>query len=883
MILPERSDADAALRLRRLTDAYSTLADLQQKAMMATDAASLLREAPDILAEHNGFPVAWVGLVDAQTRLIIPQGVSGDAAAAIREEYHAAGLGISADPASPYGQGPVGQAVRQGVTVVWNRLEPDTPWSTIWQRFGLRSAAVFPMRHKNGSVIGVVACYAAIERYFDDEMVELGERIAACLVFALEKLEQECARAQIETVLRQQESNYRMLFEHNPIPMWVRAADGSRNILAVNEMALAHYGYTRQEFVALPIEDLCAGEDPIAALERDLQHGKPGELCGVRMGCLRKNDGTILDAEVSVSWMEFEGRPAWLVMARDVTEQRQLLRRYELALRCFEYTSDAIMVTDRETTILQVNPAFMRITGYSQQQAVGSKASILQSGLQPQSFYDELWRDLKTIGRFEGEIWDRRRSGEVYPAWLSISAVHDEQGQVTHYVAVFSDLSSEQAQAARIEFLAAHDTLTGLPNRTDLKKRLEVAIQQTRQDHSRLALLLLDLDRFHSINESLGNTTGDKLLQQVAGRLQESVAGHGLLFSLGGDQFVVLLQERPGGLTAQTMAARLQERLGESFQMGDEDVQIKASVGVVPYPGAAGDADGMLIQAELALQEAKKKGGNCMQLFRAEMSESVWKRFSMERDLRRALDNDEFFLVYQPQVNLQTRDLVAAEALVRWRHPERGLINPVEFIPLAEEVGLIRPLGSWVLRQACMSAKSWQLAGFRAIPVAVNVSALQFADEGLVTEVETVLQEFDLESHYLELEVTEGVLMQDMARSVSTLKKLKKLGVTLAIDDFGTGYSSLSYLTRFPLDRLKLDRSFVQDLHRKRASAEVARAVITLAHALGLEVVAEGVETMEEYDFLRQMACEYVQGYYVSKPVDKERFEADFLQLHAKE
>jgi EAL domain-containing protein (putative c-di-GMP-specific phosphodiesterase class I) len=291
----------------------------------------------------------------------------------------------------------------------------------------------------------------------------------------------------------------------------------------------------------------------------------------------------------------------------------------------------------------------------------------------------------------------------------------------------------------------------------------------------------------------------------------------------------------------------------------------------------------MLIQAELALQEAKKKGGNCMQLFRAEMSESVWKRFSMERDLHRALDNDEFFLVYQPQVNLQTRDLVAAEALVRWRHPERGLINPGEFISLAEEVGLIRPLGSWVLRQACMSARSWQLAGFRAIPVAVNVSAVQFADEGLVTEVETVLHEFDLESHYLELEVTEGVLMQDMARSVSTLKKLKELGVTLAIDDFGTGYSSLSYLTRFPLDRLKLDRSFVQDLHRKRASAEVARAVITLAHALGLEVVAEGVETMEEYDFLRQMACEYVQGYYVSKPVDKERFEADFLQPMARD
>lgn len=879
--MPEQSAADVAARLRRLTDAYSTLAELQHKAMMATDAGTFLREAPVVLAEHNGFPVAWVGLVDYATQMVIVQGVAGEMAASFREAY--AAIGISADPASPYGQGPVGQALRTGSTVVWNELPPATPWSELWQRFNLKSVAAFPMRHKDGAIVGVVACYAAIERYFDDEMVELGERIAASLVFALEKLEQEAERAHMEALLRQQESNYRLLFEHNPIPMWVRAADGSRAILAVNEAALAQYGYTRQEFVALSIEDLCAGEDPITPLERELQHGMPGELCTACLGRLRSKDGTILEAEMSVSWMDFEGRSAWLVMARDVTEQRQLLQRYELALRCFEHTSDAIMVTDEKTMILQVNPAFTSITGYSPQQAVGSRPSMLHSGLQSRSFYENLWHELEVHGHFEGEIWDRRRSGEVYPAWLSISAVRDEQGHVTHYVAVFSDLSSEQAQAARIEFLAMHDTLTGLPNRTDLKKRLEAAIQQARQDHSRLFLLLLDLDRFRNINESLGNAAGDKLLQQVAGRLQEAVAGHGLLFSLGGDQFVVLLREQPGGLTAQTMAARLQERLSASFEMGAESILLKASVGVVPYPGAAGDADGMLIQAELALREAKKKGGNCMQLFRNEMSESVWKRFSLERDLRRALENDEFFLVYQPQVNLQTRDLVAAEALVRWRHPERGLINPGEFIPMAEEVGLIKPLGFWVLRQACMSAKSWQLAGFRAIPVAVNVSAVQFADEGFVAEVESALHEFDLESHDLELEVTEGVLMQDMARSVSTLKKLKALGVTLAIDDFGTGYSSLSYLTRFPLDRLKLDRSFVQDLHRKHTNAEVARAVITLAHALGLEVVAEGVETMEEYDFLRQLACEYVQGYYVSRPVDKERFEADFLQPAAKD
>ena len=878
--MAEQSSGEAAVRLSRLAAAYSTLAELQHKAMTATDAVCFLQDAPLIMAERNGFPMAWVGLLDPTSQMIKVQGVAGAMGPTFKEAYDT--IGISADPHSPYGQGPAGQAVRSGKTVVWDELLPGTPWSELWQRFGFQSAAVFPMRRKDGTVVGVVACYAAHKNYFDVEVVELGERIAACLVFGLEKLEQESARAQMEARLRRQERNYRLLFENNPLPMWVRATGGDRAILAVNEATLAHYGYTREEFMSLPIEELCAGENPLDKVEHRL-HGQWGVVCSAGLMHHRRKDGVVIDVEVSVSCLEFEGQEAWLVMARDVTEQRQLLRRYELALRCFEHTSDAIMVTDDKTVILQVNPAFTRITGYSPQQAVGSRPTMLHSGLQPRSFYEDLWHELEVHGHFEGEIWDRRRSGEVYPAWLSISAVRNEQGHVTHYVAVFSDLSSEQAQAARIEFLATHDSLTGLPNRTDLKKRLEAALHQAKRDHGRLSLLVMDLDRFRSINESLGNATGDKILQQVAGRLQEAVSGHGLLFSLGGDQFAIMMQEQPGSMSAQAMAARLQERLGEPFHMGTEAIPLKASVGVVFYPGAATDADGMIVHAELALQEAKKGGGNCVQVFRAEMSESVWRRFTLERDLRHALENEELFLVYQPQVNLQTRKLVAAEALVRWRHPERGLINPGEFIPLAEEVGLIKPLGSWVLRQACQSARSWQLAGFCAIPVAVNVSAMQFSDEGLVKEVEDLLTEIGLEPRYLELEVTEGVLMQDMNRSVAMLKRLKSLGVTLAIDDFGTGYSSLSYLTRFPLDRLKLDRSFVQDLHRNHTNAEVARAVITLAHALGLEVVAEGVETLEEYDFLRQLACEYVQGYYVSKPVDKERFEADFLQPSTEE
>ena len=871
------ADSDALVALRRLTAAYSTLAEVQYKAMMATEQAAFLQEAATILAERNGFPAAWVGLVDPASQFITVCGAAGPQASAIKEAYTS--IMVSADPASPYGQGPVGQAVRGASTIVWNELPSDTPWSAFWSRCGLESAAVFPMRRKDGVVVGVVVCYAAQKQYFDHDVVELGERIAACLVFGLDLLEQEAARGQMEGLLRRQEQNYRVLFEHNPLPMWVHAAAGQHHILAVNEAALAHYGYTRQEFMGLSVQALFAGEPPpvLAEMERRL-HGDQGVVCQGGLMHHRRKDGAVVDVEVWVSYLDFDGQEAWLVMARDVTEQRQLMQRYELALRCFEYTKDALMITDEKTIILQVNQAFSRITGFSAQQAVGNSPSILYSGLHPRSFYEKLWRDLETHGRFEGEIWDRRRSGEVYPAWLAISAVHDEQRRVTHYVAAFSDLTSEQAQAARIEYLATHDVLTGLPNRDALKKRLAAALQQARHDGSRLALLVLAPDRFRHINESLGHAAGDKILQQMAGRLGEALAGRGVLFSLGGTRFAVLLQEHGDAVPDQTVAAQLQERLSEPFPMGDEAVLLQASVGMACYPGEAADADTLIVHAELALGEAKKKGGNRVQLFQAEMSESVWHRFTMERDLRHALDNDELFLVYQPQVNLQSGKLVAVEALVRWQHPKRGLISPGEFIPLAEEVGLIKPLGSWVLRQACQSAKSWLTAGYRAIPVAVNVSAIQFADENLVVEVASLLQEVGLEPQFLELEVTEGVLVQDMERSVTMLKKLKELGVTIAIDDFGTGYSSLSYLARFPLDRLKLDRSFVQDMHRNHTNAEVARAVITLAHALGLEVVAEGVETLEEYDALRQLACEYVQGYYVSRPVGKEYLEESFLR-----
>ncbi len=874
-------DPDALVPLRRLAAAYSTLAELQHKAATATESTTFLQEAATILAERNGFPAAWVGLVDPASQIITVRGVAGAQAATLRESWGS--LRVSTDLASPYGQGPAGQAVRTASTIIWNELPPGMPWSELWSRCGLRSAAIFPMRRKgnDGLVVGVVACYAAQKQYFDDEVVELGERIAACLVFGLDLLEQEAARAQMERLLRLQERNYRVLFEGNPVPMWVRAAEGQRLIMAVNEAALAHYGYTRQEFIELPIKALCAEDIALPALaeaERRLHEGQ-GVVYQAGLMHHRKKDGTVVDADVGISYLNFDGQDAWLVMARDVTEQRQLMQRYDLALRCFEYTKDALMITDEKTIILQINQAFSRITGFSAQQVVGSSPSILHSGLHSRSFYKKLWRDLETYGRFEGEVWDRRQSGEVYPAWLSISSVRDEQGRITHYVASFSDLASEQSQAARIEYLATHDTLTGLPNRAALKKHLDDALQQANRERSRLALLVLAPDRFRHINESLGNAVGDKILQQMAGRLGETVAGRGVCFSLGGTQFAVMLQEHSGAVPAQTMATQLQERLSEPFHMGDEAIPVQTSVGMACYPGEATEADTLIVHAGLALREAREQGGSHVQLFQAEMSESVWRRFTMERDLRHALENNALILFYQPQVNLQTGKLVAAEALVRWRHPIRGLISPGEFIPLAEEVGLIKPLDSWVLRQACQSAKSWQVAGYRAIPVAVNVSATRFADENLVWEVESLLQEIDLEPQFLELEVTEGVLVQDMDRSVAILNKLKGLGITIAIDDFGTGYSSLSYLSCFPLDRLKLDRSFVQDIHLNHIKTEVVRAVITLAHALGLEVVAEGVETLEEYDALRQLACEYVQGYYVSRPVDKERFEADFLQL----
>ena len=484
-----------------------------------------------------------------------------------------------------------------------------------------------------------------------------------------------------------------------------------------------------------------------------------------------------------------------------------------------------------------------------------------------------MWHALVTDGHWQGEIWNRRKQGEIYPEWLGITAVYDSQGQLTHYVGIFSDLSERKATADQIEFLAHHDPLTALPNRFLLHDRLEQALAQAERQRSTVALLVLDLDRFKLVNDSLGHELGDQLLQRVAVRLHQRVRDTDTVSRQGSDEFLILL---PGTDLdgADRVASNLLKYLeNQPFQIADHTLSVTASIGISLYPVHGPNGDTLLKHAGTALNYAKNSGGNTHRFFAAAMNVNTLERLRMETSLRLALERGEFLLHYQPQVALASGLIVGAEALLRWRHPEWGLVPPGQFIPVAEDSGLIVPIGAWVLREACRQTRAWQRAGLARITVAVNLSALQFKRSDLLATVTQALTESGLAPDCLELELTESILIQDVDSALKVVRELRTMGLKLSIDDFGTGYSSLSYLQKLAVHKLKIDQSFVRGLVDDDGdSAAIVRAVIQLAHNLKLRTVAEGVETDLQLGFLRNHGCDEVQGYYLGHPLPAEAF-----------
>ncbi|MHA6786287.1 phosphodiesterase DibA [Pseudomonas bijieensis] len=541
--------------------------------------------------------------------------------------------------------------------------------------------------------------------------------------------------------------------------------------------------------------------------------------------------------------------------------------RLRQAAAVFDCTREGVLVTDRNGLIVHVNRAFMAITGYVREEVLGQRPNLFKSGRHGPDFYRDMFATLASQGEWSGEIWNRRKSGEIYPQWQTIRVVRDDNDQISHYVAVFSDISAIKDSEHELAYLAHHDPLTGLPNRLLFSDRTEQALTSAQLHKRGCALLLLDLDHFKNINDSLGHNVGDELLKGVAERFRGLFAPGVTLARLGGDEFAVLVENcsQPGQAAA--LARRILDALKEPLRFDDHALFINASIGISLFPGDALSAGQLLRNADSALFKAKSAGRDGYALYTEELTAHAQQRVEIAFELRRALQEQELRVHYQPVHDLATSRLIGVEALVRWQHPTRGLVSPAEFIPIAERTGLIAQIDAWVMEQACRQMCQWQQAGVMLSFVAVNVSSRLFAHHELFEQVARVLHDTGLDPACLELEVTESAVMEDPEVALEQMHRLRELGVRLAIDDFGTGYSSLLRLKRLPVQKLKIDQGFVAGLPWDEDDAAIVRVIVALARSMGMQVHAEGIEQREQAVFLLEHACELGQGYWFGRPV----------------
>jgi diguanylate cyclase (GGDEF)-like protein/PAS domain S-box-containing protein len=562
---------------------------------------------------------------------------------------------------------------------------------------------------------------------------------------------------------------------------------------------------------------------------------------------------------------------------RELQKAKNLLEEnaehLRLSASVFEHSVEGIIITDPSGDIIDANQAFGELHGYARQEVIGQNPRLLKSGRHDPEFFLSMWHSVTETGHWRGEIWNRRKDGSVFPLWLTINDIRNSEGELTHYIGTFSDISLIKQSQEQLDFLAHHDPLTELPNRLLLLERLTHAISRAKREKVSLAVLFLDLDRFKQINDSQGHPQGDLLLQQVATRLKLEIRSDDTLARLGGDEFVLLLEglnrSEAAGLTAQ----KLITSFSAPFDLDGQEVSTSASLGIALYPQDGTEPTLLLRNADAAMYRAKELGRNNYQFYTAELTQNAIERVSMENSLRYATERNELYLLYQPQVNLSSGEIIGVECLLRWQSPEFGLVSPMKFIPLAEETGLIHQIGRWVLNKACQQAKQWLDEGLAIGHIAVNISGSQIQRGKLVEEVSQILKESELPPELLELEVTEGFIIEDPDSAIKQLTAIREMGVALSVDDFGTGYSSLSYLKRLPIQKLKIDQSFVRDIPDDADDMAITDAVIAMGHTLGLAVIAEGVETEVQANFLTEHGCTQAQGYLFSKPITAAKLE----------
>lgn len=735
------------------------------------------------------------------------------------------------------------------------------------------------------------------------------------------------ARKQAERELLEARNFLDSVVEALPIMVFVKKAD-DLTFVRFNKAGEELLGLSQEEMIGKSDYDIFPREEADAFVEKDREVLAGREILDLPEETIQTRNGERALHTRKTVIRDAEGKPRFLLgVSEDVTEHKQMERalalvnekllkanlhleervrertgeletvnrslqeeverrreaqeRLILSHEVIRNTSEAVVITEPDGAILEVNDAYCAITGYHRSEVLGQNPRILKSDRHDETFYQEMWEAITGAGHWKGEVWDRRKTGEVFPKWLTINAVRNDRGKIVKYVGIFSDISDRKAAEAELERMARFDALTELPNRVLFQDRLEQHIAIAGKNRGSFALMFLDLDNFKDVNDSLGHFAGDTLLQEAARRLQTGVSDYDAVFQsegvstvarMGGDEFTIILAHCPNAECAADAARRILESLGEPMELEGHQVFVQASIGLAVYPQDGDAADALIKNADAAMYSAKAAGRNDFHFFTPEMNQRAHRRIRLEGRMRQALTDERFELFYQPKISTRNGRISGMEALVRWRDPERGLISPADFIPVAEEVGLIVPLGEWILEQACRQARLWMADGLPNLKMAVNLSTRQFADPRLLSMIENALNASGLPPENLELEITESMMMGDVTKAEETMGGIRALGIAIAIDDFGTGYSSLAYLKGFPIQTLKIDQSFVRDLEVDSDDAAIVSTIIAMADKLRLNVVAEGVETEEQAAFLREQGCRELQGYLFSKPLPADAF-----------
>lgn len=547
-------------------------------------------------------------------------------------------------------------------------------------------------------------------------------------------------------------------------------------------------------------------------------------------------------------------------------------RKVKMAEKIFDNSIEGIVLTDRELHIQQVNKTFTEVTGYELDDVIGKTPALLKSGQHDRDFYKEMWATLRRSGMWQGQIFNRRKNGEIYLEWLSIYSIKNKNGDVINYIGLFSDLTEKRMTQDHIHQLSHFDALTGLPNRMLFLERLKQNIVMARRAKIKFALFFLDLDGFKKVNDSLGHDAGDVLLQEIALRLSTLMRESDTVSRLGGDEFTVIISGYNTIGDIITIAKKILAKLSTPVKIAERSVYVSASIGISLYPDDGGDIQDLVKNADTAMYAAKEKGKNRYEFYDYEMNRRTLERLTLESCIHRAFENKQFMVYYQPKIDLRDGSVCGAEALIRWNHDQIGFVPPSQFIPLAEEMGMIIPIGEWVLRQVCQDMREWKDKGVKLFPISVNLSAVQFRDLNFIKIIDTIIRQANIEPKYIDLEITESMLMGDIQSSLMMMNQIKELGVSLSIDDFGTGYSSLKYLKQFRVDTLKIDKSFIDEVPTSAGDCAIVKTIIDLAHNLNMSIVAEGIEKPEQAEFLLANGCTIGQGFYYSKAVEADLF-----------